>query len=383
MLFLHRTDILTSIISFDELVDLIVARHHTPYLARHRASAIVTRVRLVAAAFSGLTLLWAVLDVMTLARVQWGILVPLRVLAAAVFIGIALQAGGRRSLVGALTLLATMLAVPLALFAASQYVIGGAQLDGLAAINVHLYKSLPFIVLAGLCIFPMVVVEGLAFALPILALASLGQAAIGGFDWVRQFSTLWVLLLALGTYLLAAGIQLHYMMALLRRASYDPLTGVLTRRSGAEIIDLHFQIACEQSTPIALAYFDIDDFKSINDGYGHEEGDEALRNVTTNLHRHFRRADAIIRWGGEEFVVLLTGTDIDGVKVAMTRVLDEWLGTRPDGGPLTASIGVAERVANSIQDWPALIDLADRRMYIAKAAGKARCVLCDGDCLTT
>lgn len=375
MSFLSRIRIPMHWLDINELIDIAVARHHTPYLARHRAGAIAARVRLIAAGFSFLTLLWIILDVVTLSPFQRGVLVTLRLAAASVFIAIALQKDAGKSRAGALTLLAVALAVPLVIYAASQYLIGGTRLEGLGAVNAHLYEGLPFIVLAGLSIFPLVLVEGLAFSFPILALASLGQTAIGGFDWVRQFSILWVLVLALGIYLLAAAIQLHYMMALLRRASYDPLTGVLNRRSGTEIIDLHFQIACEQATPIALVYLDIDEFKSINDKYGHEEGDKALRSVASNLHRCFRRADTVIRWGGEEFVVLLVNTDMNGARVPLARVLADWLGARPDGRPLTASIGVAERIADSITDWPALVDLADRRMLTAKTTGKASVVL--------
>lgn len=213
------------------------------------------------------------------------------------------------------------------------------------------------------------------FALPILAVVTAVQIAADGLDVVRLFSTLWVLGLALGVYLLACAIQLHYMMALLHRASRDPLTGALTRRSGVEVIDLHFRLACEQNRPLAIAFIDVDDFKSINDTCGHEAGDQALRETVASLTQLLRVADAVIRWGGEEFVLLLPNTGADGVRIVCNRMVEQWFGKRPGGGPLTASIGIAERIGDQAGDWSQLIKLADDRMYAAKKAGKACCVL--------
>lgn len=273
-----------------------------------------------------------------------------------------------------LGMLAVLLAMPMLLFGAAELLLKDVHLTGLAAVNGHLYGALPFVVLAGLSIFPLVVIEGLLFAVPILLTVATVQIAAAGFESVRLFSTLWVLGLVLGVYLLTCAIQLHYMMALLRRASHDALTGALTRRSGVEVMELYFRLACEQQTPFAVALFDIDDFKSINDRFGHETGDQVLKDFIRTLTHFLRRSDSVIRWGGEEFVVLLPGTDVEGVQTAMGRLIDEWFGIRPDGRLLTASIGVAERLADSAEDWLHLIRLADERMYDAKKAGKACCM---------
>lgn len=364
------------------LLDLLTARDHAPYLARHRLHAVMTRIRMIAVAFSGLTLLWIALDATTLTPSQWAVLAVFRVVAAAAFMAFAMVPAKERSHGTVLGLLAATLAVPMVLFCVAQFVIGDTRsLEGGAAINARLYEALPFIVLAGLSIFPLVAAEGVLFAVPVLATVALVQFVSVGFDGVRLLSTLWVSTLVLGVYLLACAIQLHYMMALLRRASHDPLTGALSRRSGVEIIDLHFRLACEQEAPFTVVFLDIDNFKGINDGFGHDAGDKALRDVSAALTHHLRQADAVIRWGGEEFVLVLTNTGIEGVRVAMKRIIGEWLGTRPDGGPITASIGTAERIADGAADWAELVRLADERMYAAKTAGKARCILPDGTAL--
>ena len=358
-----------------ELLDLLSARAHTPYLARHRVVSLVTRVRLVALAFSGLTLLWIALDAATLPAGQWQMIAIVRVLSVGLFLWLALASERDRTLGQALARLAALMAAPLLLYGITQFLLRDSDLSGLAAINAKLYAALPFIVLAGLSIFPLVMIEGVLLALPVLGAVVLVQALASGFDGIELLSTLWILVLSLGVYLLACATQLHYMMALLHRASYDPLTRALTRRSGAEVLDLQFRLAAENNHPLAIAFLDLDKFKAINDEHGHEAGDAALRDAAATLQHLLRKADVIVRWGGEEFVIVLLNTDMAGVRILIQRVLDEWLGLRPDGTPLTASIGVAERQADAVGDWVELVKLADERMYVAKQSGRARGVL--------
>jgi len=362
-------------LSAGALNDLLVSSTHAPYLTRHRISALIARIRLVALGFSGFTLLWIPLDAMTLPDGQWQALAVARLVSVAIFLALAFATEREHSLRQALAMLAGLLAMPLLLYGMAQWLLGSASVTGLAAINVRLYQALPFIVLAGLCIFPLVLVEGLLFALAVLGTVAFVQVSTQGFNGVELLSTLWVLALALGVYLLACATQLHYMMALLHRASYDPLTGAMTRRSGVEVIELQFRLAVDQDAPLAIAFLDLDKFKSINDDHGHEAGDAALRSAAQSLHELLRQADVVIRWGGEEFVVVLTNTDANGLRIVMQRILNDWLGTRPDGRPLTASIGVAERKTDGAGDWTQLVALADERMYRAKESGRARCVL--------
>lgn len=364
-----------------QLNDVLVAWEHSPYLTRHRIEAIVLRIRMVAGAFSILTLLWIGLDAITLPWPQWGYLAAIRTLASALFALVALPYKRDWGLRCALLMLALILAIPLSFFLSAQFLFQDASYTGLALINVRLYDALPFIVLAGLSVFPLVVVEGLLFAVPILLLAALGPMVADRFDWTRELTTLWVLVVILGIYAFAGMIQLNYMIALLRRASHDPLTGAFTRRSGMELLDNQFRASVEQELPLSLAFFDLDNFKSVNDVYGHDAGDKVLRGAVTRLGKLLRQGDTVIRWGGEEFLVVMTGASADGVRIAMQRVMKEWLGPRPDGGMVTASIGVSGRLRDNAGDWPQLVELADKRMYQSKTSGKARCTFDDGDVL--
>ncbi|MCU7819932.1 MAG: GGDEF domain-containing protein, partial [gamma proteobacterium symbiont of Lucinoma myriamae] len=96
-----------------------------------------------------------------------------------------------------------------------------------------------------------------------------------------------------------------------------------------------------------------------------------------HLKDYLRQSDMVVRWGGEEFVVILPNTDVIGLEIIMLRIIDKWFGQRPEGTPLTASIGYAERLSDNVSDWPELIKLADERMYQAKEGGRARVVGCD------
>jgi diguanylate cyclase (GGDEF)-like protein len=356
-----------------EFLDLLSARQHSPYLARHRLTAIATRVRLVAISFSVLTLLWIGLDILTLPGDHWAVLAACRLAAAAIFFVLALMPEKEQSRGRSLAMLATLLAVPLVIYAVSQHLLLGHDLQGLAAINGSIYQALPLVVLAGLCIFPLVVYESLVFAAAITAAVAGVQTLLIGVNVIDLIAMLWGLLLALGVYLLACAIQLHYMMALLHRSNHDPLTGALTRRSGVEILDIYFRLACDQDAPLSVLFIDADHFKAINDNFGHDAGDQALKSLAGRLQQQLRKADMIIRWGGEEFVVVLTNTPMQGAGIVVRRLMRDWFGQRPDGQPLTASMGLAERQTDAISDWPQLVALADERMYAAKTSGRACC----------
>nr|WP_282099962.1 GGDEF domain-containing protein [Thauera aromatica] len=158
----------------------------------------------------------------------------------------------------------------------------------------------------------------------------------------------------------------------------DPLTGAFSRRSGAEALELMFRLAMMAGKPLTVMFLDLDRFKAINDGYGHDAGDEALRTLVEHLRRTLRRGDVLVRWGGEEFLVILPEMPADQLPSFLARLREGGLGLRPDGGALSASIGIAERLADGADDWQKLVSIADQRMYAAKQGGRDRAVLPDG-----
>ncbi len=103
-----------------------------------------------------------------------------------------------------------------------------------------------------------------------------------------------------------------------------------------------------------------------------------LATVATQLRAGLRAEDSVIRWGGEEFILLLPMTDKAAARNLLQRLCDHGLGLRPDGQPQTVSIGLASLSDDKVTSWPELIDLADRRMYAAKQAGR-NCIIADDD----
>jgi diguanylate cyclase (GGDEF)-like protein len=149
----------------------------------------------------------------------------------------------------------------------------------------------------------------------------------------------------------------------------DRLTGIYNR--GRFEYFLGHWIKSSRHNPFSLILFDIDDFKKVNDRYGHTAGDEVLIKTTETVSAHIRDDDIFARWGGEEFVILFGGTPIERAAELAER-LRKAVEDNPCGesGRITISIGVAEyRKDETITE---LVNRADEKMYEAKRAGKNR-----------
>ncbi|MCW8836005.1 MAG: GGDEF domain-containing protein, partial [Rhodospirillales bacterium] len=245
-----------------------------------------------------------------------------------------------------------------------------------------LYTLLPFVIIGGLAVFPLTLQEVTLAVLTTVTALVFCMAWANGITPAVYIGKVWLAVLFGGISAFASISQLRYMIILLARASVDPLTGCYTRRSGSEIIDIQFRVAMRQGMPFSVAMFDLDDFKKINDTAGHEAGDAVLTTFVASLNKMLRASDAIVRWGGEEFIVAFPNNSVEGLNVVIRRILGGSLGKRPDGSPLTVSIGIAEATADGMEDWVDLVKLADERMYDAKRAGKNRARLPSGTDIT-
>jgi len=160
-----------------------------------------------------------------------------------------------------------------------------------------------------------------------------------------------------------------------RRAQTDALTGVLNRRSLLERLEAACLRARARDLPIALLFIDLDHFKQINDSYGHAAGDACLRAIIDPIQAELRQSDVIGRFGGEEFVVILSSADTAAAHPIAERIRDRVANIRVDGfrAPiqLTCSIGVAGSDTLGVWD-EALIAYADTAVYAAKNAGRNR-----------
>jgi diguanylate cyclase (GGDEF)-like protein len=160
-----------------------------------------------------------------------------------------------------------------------------------------------------------------------------------------------------------------------RRAQTDPLTGVLNRRSLIERLEAASVRARARELPITLLFLDLDHFKTINDTRGHAAGDACLRAVVGPIQAELRQSDVVGRYGGEEFVVILSSADTSVASAIAERIRDRVASTLVEGfgAPirLTCSIGVAGSDALGV--WgEQLIARADDAVYGAKNAGRNR-----------
>ena len=158
----------------------------------------------------------------------------------------------------------------------------------------------------------------------------------------------------------------------LRAAHTDPLTQVNNRVAMDDCIRRECELAKRQKTPLSLMLIDIDHFKSFNDRYGHAHGDRILQSVAKTIRETVRVSDIIFRYGGEEFVIVLSNTDIKGAELLAERIRQAIETTRLDiesrSIRVTASLGVTTLDAE-ISAFDLLVN-ADRAMYQAKQNGR-------------
>ncbi|HLO78582.1 MAG TPA: GGDEF domain-containing protein [Magnetospirillum sp.] len=360
-------------ITWEQFVDLLVPFRHSTHIRRHAASVTISRVQLVAALFAVLVPVCSILDWFVFPWPQWAEMTAMRFASSIVFVALAWPWQLSKSRLQADAMLVALLLVPPVFYLVSIQIISDLHLDPFAMLATKLYALMPNIVLAGLAIFPLTALEVALFSLPAFLFALIGYRMNGEtLSLVQHGPELWLMVLVMGVAMFSGMSQLHYMAALVNRAMIDPLTGAYTRRSGGETLDLLFRLSALQNAPLSVAFFDLDKFKSINDTYGHDEGDRALKTLADKLKSGLRKGDVLVRWGGEEFVAILNNTDAAGARIVVQRLREAGFGDRPDGSPMTASIGVAERTVDNAKDWPDLIEAADQRMYQAKRSGRDR-----------
>jgi diguanylate cyclase (GGDEF)-like protein len=160
----------------------------------------------------------------------------------------------------------------------------------------------------------------------------------------------------------------------LESAHRDPLTGLLTRAYIEDGLP-HLADQCAQAhVPLTCAFVDVDRFKPINDTYGHAVGDEVLTGIARLIMIGVRDADPCVRYGGEEIVIFLPGTEEErGLEVAdrirRSIAAHDW-GRTATGLMVTASFGIAQRAGGEpVRDW---MNRADRAVYAAKHSGRNR-----------
>lgn len=171
-----------------------------------------------------------------------------------------------------------------------------------------------------------------------------------------------------------ANRQLVRQEELERLSATDPLTGLLNRRSFGEALEARFDWARKRESSAALFYIDLDNFKQVNDRFGHQAGDEVLLSVTEILRKHIRNRDVAARLGGDEFALFFDDMSADAVTRKAQELLAASEELKSQSGspehPLGFSLGIAAWDPGSHESLESLAQRADEAMYAAKRRGK-------------
>jgi diguanylate cyclase (GGDEF)-like protein len=161
-----------------------------------------------------------------------------------------------------------------------------------------------------------------------------------------------------------------------REARTDELTGLANRRHMYEFMQLALQRVRRMQQPLSLLLIDIDKFKLINDNYGHQFGDEVLIRVAHTLRHSLRNHDSISRWGGEEFLVLLTETDNEAAKKVAEKLRStiEELPIRYNDTLIPMTISIGMHTSKPEETLDAMLNCADENLYTAKNSGRNRII---------
>ena len=156
-----------------------------------------------------------------------------------------------------------------------------------------------------------------------------------------------------------------------RLATIDELTQVFNRTKFQEVIKIELERAKRYNHPLSMLMFDIDHFKAINDTYGHSVGDYVLQTLAQIAKENLREIDYLVRWGGEEFIIIAPETDLGRAKALAERIRTAIENYRFDqAGKITISFGVTEFKESDTEDT--FIRRADDAMYKAKEKGRNR-----------
>jgi len=154
------------------------------------------------------------------------------------------------------------------------------------------------------------------------------------------------------------------------QASHDKLTGLFNRNRFDEIYSKEIKRAKRYNNDLSIILFDIDNFKNVNDTYGHQIGDEVLKEIAKLLLNNVRDLDICVRWGGEEFLILLPQTNLDGAKTVAEKIRTAIIknSLTDKNLQITASFGVLQMIDSD--DENSLISKVDKLLYLAKNSGK-------------
>lgn len=343
---------------------------HSQLYEYHRARVIIGRVRQLAILFLVLSLFGMCINFLLIPETLAIELANGLLLSGSAYVILIAQSQGKASIGRARVALAALFTISAVVFLFCSHVLKEANANDAKNSAEFVYALLPLVLLASEALFPMMPFEVLFLCdLPVLSLILIAYLAyanpvVPGFD---DFPLLILLLLL--SLIVGAGSysQLRLMREVLRQSLRDPLTQALTRRSGELVVQLQFARAKRTHAPLAVAFLDVDNFKRINDRDGHESGDMVLRGVADFLRTRLREGDALIRWAGDEFLIVMPNATADDAVARLDSLSNAPCCSKICGDAVTWSCGAVQWSTQSgSSSWQELVAAADAKMYRAK-----------------
>lgn len=350
---------------------LVSLKNQPVYYKNRRLSVIKARIIIMAAMFSILALLWSAVDFLAFPPKVFNELFVARWIASLLFLLIAIAAIKFEKTSGLLICIELIIIILIGFYF---FFTPSDKLDYsfYGQLVLTSYSLMPLVLVAAIGLFPLTIIELLWIILPILAIffaatINLVLVQLSGFD----LGSLWIMIVLSIIASLTSLSQLKLLMEQVSLAAHDLVTGCcLNRIYGEETLDLTWSLSKRYERNYSIAFLDLDHFKDVNDNFGHAEGDKVLSIAAKNIKRNIRASDFIIRWGGDEFLIAMPDTDIEGAKICIDRLVTEGFGKIPDGKIQTASIGVAEYKTSNADTIKDLIEKADKAVYQAKSSGR-------------
>lgn len=249
---------------------------------------------------------------------------------------------------------------------------GGILLVAIPALDYLSGREISFSLfyLIPITIFAWVVSNDFGIAIAILcAVIWMMVEVISGITYSNSMIHLWNAVIRLGFFLLPV-LLLRLLEQERRLSRTDPLTGACNNRFFIELLQREIDRSIRYENPFTVAFIDTDDFKIINDTFGHTFGDAALQAIVSIMKKHLRKTDLIARVGGDEFAILLPETDSAAAQSAIgnmaSKMVDELNEMKY---PITFSIGVLTFTAPSLSA-DEVLGVTDKMMYLVKNNGK-------------
>lgn len=160
------------------------------------------------------------------------------------------------------------------------------------------------------------------------------------------------------------------MIELMEKSQLDGLTGLYNRCAFDQMYRKIYQESKEGNRDFSVLMVDLDNFKKVNDSYGHQMGDKILKQVAHRIKSNVRKDDIVARYGGEEIIIILVDIDEGEAIIIAERIRDSIATLKTEGVQVTISIGISNLKKDETKDSDMLIYIADQRLYEAKEQGK-------------